>query len=263
MNINTLRHPKEKLYRTTCMIVGGLAWLILLLSTAFLILIFLIPIGIVLWVSEKFFQASIYGNSVMVSENQYSKVHSLIKDTANNLQLTYIPTTFVVNSDGMINAVAIKFLSKKYVLLFSSLVDIFWDDENQEKLNVIIAHELAHHAAGHVNFWANLLMKPAMFIPFLGSAYSRSCELTADRIAASYINNESACVDSLITLASGSRELVTQTDKEAFVHQETMVPGFFGFMQEILSSHLRMTRRIIAIHKFYNEVDPKSRTIDS
>ena len=251
MNISTLRHPKEKLYRTACMIIGGLVWLILLLGTAFSILLFLIPMGIALWLSEKFFQASIYGNSVMVSENQYSKVHSIVKDTANNLQLSYIPATFVVNSDGMMNAVAIKFLSKKYVLLFSSLVDVLWDDENQDRLNVIIAHELAHHAAGHVNFWVNLLMKPAMFIPFLGSAYSRSCELTADRIAASYINNESACVDSFITLASGSLELVSQTDKEAFIHQEAMVPGFFGFLQEVLSSHPRMTRRIIAVHEFY------------
>ena len=251
MNINMLRHPKEKLYRTICMVVGGLAWIGLLLGTAFSILLFLIPIAIVLWISEKFFQASIYGNSVMVSESQYEKVYAMVKSTAKDLQLPNVPTTFVVNSDGMINAVAIKFLSKKYVLLFSSLIDILWNDENQDRLNVIIAHELAHHAAGHINFWVNLLMKPAMFIPFLGSAYSRSCELTADRIAASYINNESACVDSLVTLASGSRELVSQTNKEAFIHQETMVPGFFGFLQEILSSHPRMTRRIIAINQFY------------
>lgn len=246
-----LRHPKEKLYRTICMVVGGLAWAGLLLGTAFSILLFLIPIAIVLWISEKFFQASIYGNSVMVSENQYDKVYTMVKNTAKDLQLPHIPLTFVVNSDGMINAVAIKFLSKKYVLLFSSLLDILWNDENQDRLNVIVAHELAHHAAGHTNFWVNLLMKPAMFIPFLGSAYSRSCELTADRIAASYINNEGACVDSLVTLASGSRELVSQTNKEAFVSQEKMVPGFFGFLQEILSSHPRMTRRIIAINQFY------------
>lgn len=251
MNINMLRHPKEKLYRTICMVVGGLVWVGLLLGTAFSVLLFLIPIAIVLWISEKFFQASIYGNSVMVSESQYEKVYAMVKSTAKDLQLPHVPTTFVVNSDGMINAVAIKFLSKKYVLLFSSLIDTLWNDENQDRLNVIIAHELAHHAAGHINFWVNLLMKPAMFIPFLGSAYSRSCELTADRIAASYINNESACVDSLVTLASGSRELVSQTNKEAFIHQEKMVPGFFGFLQEILSSHPRMTRRIIAINQFY------------
>jgi len=102
------------------MIIGGLVWLILLLGTAFSILLFLIPMGIALWLSGKFFQASIYGNSIMVSENQYSKVHNIVKDTANNLQLSYIPATFFVSSDGMMNAVAIKFLSKKYVLLFSS-----------------------------------------------------------------------------------------------------------------------------------------------
>lgn len=251
MNINILRHPKENLYRTICMVVGGLAWIGLLVVTIFSILLFLVPIVIAVWIVEKFFQAFVYGNSVMVSESQYEKIYAMVENTAKDLQLSHVPTTFVVNSNGMINAVAIKFLSKRYVLLFSSLVDILWNDENQDRLNVIIAHELAHHAAGHMNFWVNLLMKPAMFIPFLGSAYSRSCELTADRIAASYINNESACVDSLVALASGSRDFVSQTNKEAFIHQETMVPGFFGFLQEILSSHPRMTKRIIAVNQFY------------
>ncbi len=119
MNIKTLRHPKEKLYRTVCMVVGGLVWVGLLLGTKLSILLFLIPMAIVLWLSEKFFQASIYGNSVMVSDDQYSKVHALVSNTAKHFQLSYTPATFVVNSDGMINAVAIKFLSKKYVLLFN------------------------------------------------------------------------------------------------------------------------------------------------
>ena len=251
MNINVLRHPKEKLYRIVCMIVGGLLWTGLLLGTAFAILLLLIPIGIILWISEKFFQASIYGNSVMVSENQYQKIYTMVKNTAKDLQLSYVPKTFVVNSGGIINAIAIKFLSKRYVLLFSGLVDLLYDNDNQDKLNVIIAHELAHHAAGHTNFWINFLMKPAMFVPFLGSAYSRSCELTADRIAANYINNEKVCVNSLIAITSGSRDLIPQTNKESFINQENMIPSFFGFLQEVISSHPRMTKRIIAIHQFY------------
>ncbi len=251
MNINTLRHPKENFYRILCMVVGGLIWTTLLIGTVFSIVLFLIPMAIVLWVTERFFRASIYGNSVMVSENQYAKVNALVKKTANGLGLKDTPATFVVNSDGIINAVAIKFLSKKYILLFSNLVDILWDEDNQDKLNYVIAYELAHHAAGHTNFWINILIKPAMFIPYLGAAYSRSCILTADRIAASYINNEEACVDALVTITSGSRELVSQTSRDAFIQQEAIVPGFFGFLQEILASHPRMTKRMIAIHKLY------------
>ncbi|MFC3153029.1 M48 family metallopeptidase [Litoribrevibacter euphylliae] len=250
MNISELRHPKENLYRTLCMVIGGICWVALLLGTLFSILIFLIPIAISLWISEKFFQASIYGNAVHVNNQQYSKLDGIASDLASQLGLASRPEMFVLNSEGLTNALAIKFLSGKYVLLFSNLVDLLWDNSDKEnRLRFVIAHELAHHAAGHVNFWLNLLMKPAMFIPFLGAAYSRSCELTCDRIAAELVKDHQASSQALISLASGSRELVAHTEKSAFIAQEQRVPGIFGFMQEILSSHPRMTKRLIAVEE--------------
>lgn len=248
MNISELRHPKEKLYRTLCLVIGGLIWAALLLGTMFSILVILIPIAISLWLSEKFFQASIYGNAVHVNDRQYAKLDRISVDLATQLGLEKRPEMFVLNSEGLTNALAIKFLSGKYVLLFSNLVDLLLDHSDKEnKVRFVIAHELAHHAAGHVSFWVNLVMKPAMFIPFLGAAYSRSCELTCDRIAAELVKDQASSSQALISLASGSRELVIHTDKAAFIAQEQKVPGFFGFLQEILSSHPRMTKRLIAI----------------
>ena len=251
MNIKKLRHPKESIYRSICMILGMLIWVALLWGTQFLAALFLLPIALFLWISQKFFQASIYGNSVHVNNNQYKEIDDIIQCVSRQLGLKKIPEVFVMNSNGTINALAIKFLSSKYVLLYSSLVDLLWCDRNQDKLRTIVAHELAHHAAGHVNFWISLLIKPAMFIPFLGSAYQRSCELTADRIAAKIVGNEASTTAALITIASGSNRLITQTSLHAFLDQERSVPNFFAFLQTILSSHPRMTKRIIAIHKFY------------
>jgi Zn-dependent protease with chaperone function len=118
---------------------------------------------------------------------------------------------------------------------------------------MVVAHELAHHAAGHMNFWVNLLMKPANLVPFLGSAYSRACELSADRIAASCIpQRREAAITAMICLASGSQMLTGQTSIAAFRAQEQQIPGGFGFVQEVLSSHPRMTKRIAAIEAFYD-----------
>jgi len=247
-----LRHPKESLYRTICMTVGGLIWLSVLWGIGLSVLAFIIPIAFFLWIGEKFFQASIYGNAVFVNEEQFVDLNAIVKDVATQLDIDDCPKTFIVNADGMTNALAIKFLSSKYVLLFGSLVDLLWEDQpRQDKLRMIIAHELAHHAAGHTHFWINLLIKPSLFVPFLGSAYSRACELTADRIAADCVKNKIASVESLIALASGGRELLSQTNKDAFIRQEQYVPGFFGFLQEVLSTHPRMTKRVIAIEDFY------------
>jgi len=253
MSVNTLRHPKEKRYRILCMVIGGLLWALALFGSAFTILGVLIPLAIVLWISDRFFRAAIYGNAVRVSSEQYPQLNAIVQEVAQQLQLTQVPDTFVVNAGGVTNALAVKFLSSKYVLLFSSLVDLLWEEDNNDRLRMVVAHELAHHAAGHVNFWINLLMKPAMLVPFLGSAYSRACELSADRIAASCIpQRREAAVTAMICLASGSRVLTGQTSITAFRSQEQQIPGVFGFIQEVLSSHPRMTKRIAAIDLFYD-----------
>lgn len=252
MSVNELRHPKEKFYRMLCMVIGGIIWLGALLGTLFGILFVLLPLALVLWISERFFRAALYGNSVQVTDQQYTELNVLIQEVARELGLNKIPETFVVNSGGLTNALAVKFLSTRYVLLFSSLVDLLWDDNDKDAVRMIIAHELAHHAAGHVNFWRNLLMKPAMFVPFLGAAYNRACELSADRIAASTLqNNPEAAVTAMITLASGSQVLTPHTSISAFKRQEERIPVVFGFIQEILSSHPRMTKRIDNIQRYH------------
>ncbi len=253
ISVNELRHPKEKLYRLICMVIGGLIWASLLLGTMFSILVVLLPLALTLWLAGRFFRATLFGNSVLVDEQQYAGLNAMVKDVGQQLGMSRVPETFVVNSGGMTNALAIKFLSTSYVLLFSSLVDLLWEEKNHDRVRMIVAHELAHHAAGHVNFWIDLLMKPAMFVPFLGSAYSRACELTADRVAAACIPaNREAAVTAMITLASGSQVLTPHTSVEAFKRQEQKIPSGFGFLQEILSSHPRMTKRILAIEAFYD-----------
>ena len=251
MNISEFRHPREFLYRAICMVIGGLAWAALIWGSAGVALLVLLPIVLLLWISEKFFQVSIYGSAVRVNNDQYKEINDLTQALSQQLQLKKTPEVFVVNSNGVINAFAVKFLSGKYVLLYSTMVDLLWCDKSQNKLRTIIAHELAHHAAGHVNFWINFLTRPARFIPFLGGAYRRSCELTADRIAAELVGNEADVMTALIAIVSGSSRLIAQTSQQSFLNQEHCVPRFFGFLKEIFSSHPRMTKRIIALNEFH------------
>ena len=122
-----------------------------------------------------------------------------------------------------------------------------------EKLKGIIGHEIAHHAAGHVHFWKDLIRKPAYFIPFLGAAYSRSREFTSDRISAMWVGNKTQYQEAMVVLACGSDNLSKAVNVETFTKQELEVPRFFGFLQEILSSHPRMTRRIIELDRYLSQ----------
>ena len=182
MITSELRHPKEQLYRTLCIITGAMVWAALLLGTLGSILLFILPIVLVFWLVGKLFQTSMHGNAVHVNKRQHAALNNIDTDIATSLNIKQLPDMFVVNAQGATNALAVKSLPGKYVILFSDLIDLLWgNDIRQNQLRFIIAHELAHHAAGHVIFWTNLLMKPALFIPFLGSAYNRSCELISDQ----------------------------------------------------------------------------------
>jgi Zn-dependent protease with chaperone function len=247
MNISKLRHPKEALYRTLCLVFGLLLWVPLLIVA----IVFIPFVAFFLWIASMFFKASLYGNAVKVSENQFKELHEIKLDLSNQMNIKNAPEFFIFNADGAMNALAVRFLNTKYILLFSSLVDLLNTDDKQQ-LKAILAHELAHHAAGHTGFWLNLAMKPAMFIPFLGAAYSRSCEYTADRIAVHFVGD--AVSDALLQLACGSSALSEKLSTDKFLEQETQVPVFAGFINEIYSSHPRMTRRIAEVIQ-YNTSD--------
>ena len=249
IDIQSMKHEKESLYLTISTVIGVTLWLIIVVGTVGIILIYGLIMAMGLWIAQQFFKAVIFGNAVRVTENQYPKINEIVKNNCTELGLVAIPDVFIVNGQGAVNAVAIKFLSKKYVLLFSDLVDLMLKRDEINELKRVIGHELAHHAAGHTNVGRNLLIGPAKFVPFLGPAYSRACELTADRIGHKLTEDGEASKRALISIASGSESLASDVNIEAFKNQEAEIPPFFGFLHEIFGTHPRMTKRIMEIEK--------------
>ena len=252
-NVNALRHEKEKSYYTFMMIVSVIVWLIGLIGVL-AALVFCLPIiliGLLIaWLSSQYFKAVVFGNSVQVNEKQFPEIDKIVNDYAQQLGLSRAPMVFVENGNGTVNAFAVKMLSKKYIILKSDLVDLMLERGKMDELAMIIGHELAHHAAGHTAFFRNLIILPGRIIPFVGAAYGRACELTADRIGYVLVANAQAAQNSLISIALGSQSLADQIDIEKFIEQEREIPGFMGFIHKIFSSHPRMTRRVIEIKEF-------------
>ena len=250
MDINSIRHHKEKTYVTISMIAGAFIWLILFLITGGIGLILLgLIFAFFAWLTGMYFEAEIYGESVNVSENQYPEIHKIVSQQSEKLGITP-PNIFIYNGNGMINAIATQYLSKRHIILMSDLVDLMLERKKIEELSMIIGHELGHHFAGHTNTWKNLLIKPSKFIPFLGSAYSRSCELTADRIGYLLTDNLKTAQNALVTIALGSKSLADFTNIDVFIQQERKIPELMGFIHKIYASHPRMTKRIIEITEY-------------
>lgn len=246
--ISSLRHPKEEAYFILGAITGGIAWLLLI----WLVILFFwiaIPIVLILWILDQSFRAKLLGNSVRISKDQYPEIYEIVERHSQLTGLKKVPDIFIVNSQGQINALAIKFLKDKFLILFSDLVDLMLAHGSTKELSAIIGHEIGHHAAGHTSWWKQILLKPAMLLPFFGSAYSRACELTADRIALYLCGDKDATYRGLIALACGSKFLGPKTNIEAFKQQERSLPSLFAFFHDLYSSHPRITKRVMALEE--------------
>jgi len=244
--VSSLRHPKEEVYFILGAIVGGFAWLLIIWLVILLFWV-AIPIALALWILDQSFKAKLLGNSIRVSKEQYPEIYEIVERHCRMVNLKNIPNIFIINSQGAINALAIKFLKDKYIILFSDLVDLMLAHGSTNELSSIIGHEIGHHCAGHTAWWKQILLKPAMILPFFGAAYSRACELTADRIALYLCGDKDATHRGLIALACGSRVFGPKTNIEAFKQQEKMLSPVFAFFHDLYSSHPRITKRVLAL----------------
>ncbi len=272
LSFSNYKHPKETVYFTLIAVVASILWLVLaspvlifvfttiragelsiiLSGLGALAILILIAIGVILlvfYILRVFYEAKLLGSSIRVGKDQYPELYEILKKYSLKLQIE-MPRMYVVNSEGSVNAMAVKFLRKKYVILYSELVDLMLADNRLDELAFIIGHELGHHFAGHTSAMKEFFLAPGKIVPFVGAAYSRACELTADRVGYLLTGNKHASQNALISMASGSKALSNQNNIQAFIRQESMIPTIPGFIYKIFSSHPRLTKRVLELEIF-------------
>jgi hypothetical protein len=127
------------------------------------------------------------------------------------------------------------------VILLSDLVD---QCEDPRQLDFVIAHELAHHAAGHVA--RQFFLLPFRMVPWLGAAYSRACEYTCDRAGLHAAGEPEAAMRGLAVLAAGGK-LAARVDLAAFEAQRLEAGGFWMAVWELTASHPFLCKRVAAL----------------
>lgn len=255
--VKRLRHDNEKLSGTLMLGFGLFFWVVIggavavslasqplvLLPLALEILLFVAIVGI----ARLLLRAHVYGHYVMISPEQFPHLHEMIAEGAREIGLKQAPMAFVFNSSGVMNAMALKLIGRRQIWITSAILDCTDDAQ----IRFVIGHELAHHAAGHLDFWRNLLKFPGHFVPFLGPAYSRARELTCDRIGCWLAHDLAASKSALQMLACGSAKLNAAMNPAAFQAQEAMVPPIAGFFLAIFSHYPRLTQRVAEVSTFY------------
>ena len=257
ISIEQIRHPKEKTYYGIMIFVSIIVYIILcitlfpmLLIGGFMIIFIILIIALIIWWGAMRFKAHIFGHSVNVNANQYPELHKIAENQAKELGIT-LPKIFIVN-DGETNAFASKVFRGKYVLLNSGIVDVLLSTDRTKELESIIGHELGHHAAGHLSTLKKILLFPGKLIPFIGSAYSRSKELTCDRIAYVLTKDVEATQRGLFAIALGSSRLLKEGNMKIFAEQEREIPEIAAFFNKLYASHPRTTVRIKELSNYFN-----------
>ena len=247
VDVDLLVHPKEKIYFAICVVFSIAIYYVLariVLSGAEasgVILTYTIAIIVGYFIFHGVMLGQIRGNGIRVSERQVPQLMEMANQHARRLGMDETPDVFVLQSGGMLNAFATRFLGRNFVVVYSDVLALA-TQKGEKAVSFVLGHELGHVRRKHMTRRA--LLYPAMIFPFLGGAYSRACEYTCDQVG-NALEPEGG-VDGLLVLAAG-RDLYTQVNSAEYSNQRETETGFFVRFAEILSTHPNLTKRVAAV----------------
>jgi len=234
-----LRARRERGLFTVAVVFSSLVWAVLVVSVVGLAYGAALAFGI--FVAHALFLAHVRGNGVRVSERQLPELHARVLAAAQKLGLDRTPEVYVVQAGGVLNAFATKLLSRRFVVLHSELVDQCRDPR---QLDFVVGHEVGHLAAGHLRFtW---LVAPFLIVPWLGTAYLRAREYTADRCGFLVAGDLEQSIRGLVVLAAGGN-VAAQSNLGAFAGQVRETGGFWMAVLELSASHPYLCKRAAAL----------------
>jgi Zn-dependent protease with chaperone function len=183
------------------------------------------------------------GNAVRVSAKQFPLLHRMAAEHSRRLGLKEVPSVYVMESGGLLNAFATRFLGRDFVIMYSDVLELALE-QGEGAVGFIMGHELAHIWRGHLKHrWLTL---PGRFMPYLGAAYSRACEYTCDRIGA-FCQPEGA-ISGLLALAAG-KQLHAHVDVKEYAAQAETERDFWTKRVELMSTHPLLPKRVAALLK--------------
>lgn len=233
--INSLVTTREKVYGTISLTIGIAVYLLMFLL---LIGFVLAPLWLLLTiVTHGLFLGGLKSCSIRISHNQLPELYTIVERICETLAMP-VPSVYITNGEGMFNAFATRLLSRDYVLIYSNILEMAFE-QGEAEVAFVLAHELAHVKRRHTKF--RFLHQPASLIPFLSTAYSRACESTCDRIAAAICPQGAKW--GLVALATGSK-IYRKVSLQALYRQVEEEHGFWTWFHEILSTHPNLVKRI-------------------
>lgn len=245
--LDALVNPKERrlytlLVAISIVVYAGLASVALASAeAASSVILYGAIMALALFMTHGLMIGRLRGNGVRVSDRQLPTLHGLVTRHAATLGLARLPDVFVLQSGGLLNAFATRFLGRDFVVIYSDVLALA-EQRGEAAVGFIVAHELAHLQRGHLK--RRWLTMPGRVVPYLGAAYARACEFTCDRFGAHC--QPDGGVDGLLALAAGPH-LYQQVDAREYARQVECETGFFVRRAELMSTHPNLPKRVAAL----------------
>lgn len=234
------RWKSERVWFSLVLIISILIWI--LLTVTIIGAIYAVFLAAFFFLAHIGFIAYVRGSAVRIGPDQFPDLHARIEELSYRVGLENPPEAYLMQQGGALNALATKLFRTNFIILYSDLLEAC--GENQSARDMIIGHELGHIHAGHLNFMWFLI--PGLFIPFIGTAYSRAREYTCDRYGAAVCGDKKGSLLGLTILAAGGK-YAPSVNLQAFVKQQADLNTGLMTIGKWLSTHPPLSERIAAL----------------
>lgn len=237
-------YPREKTLFAIHATLSSLLWLVLLLASFGILLIYLLFGYIAHIFGFSYFISHVRGTGARITAEQFPDIHARLVRGCEKLGIQKLPEAYLLQSDGVLNALAAKFLGSDYVILFSPVVDAL--DSRPDALDFYIGHELGHIHRGHTGWLKNVLILPTAFLPLIGAAYRRAQEYTCDRYGFALCAKAEDAEFALGVISAGSKRWAG-LNRDAFIAQSADTRGFWMSYHELMADYPWLSKRMLAL----------------
>jgi Zn-dependent protease with chaperone function len=259
LNMKEIRDPLENFYLSFVIAANVMVFMALMVTfyynfvVALSITGFGLFIGLFSWITWKLFYCMIFGNSVVVTPNQYPQIYTVVKAASEYLKVP-MPQVLILQSHGLFELfIARRFTRRGLIIICSSMIDEFSQKPTSREFMMLVGRQLGHIKAGHFRYWffKDVIGIIAFFFYF---AWRRRCHFTADRVGLLVAGDLDAAKQGLYILMVGAR-IAPGTNYAEIVEQHTeLFDSYWSWLQLSFSEYPYMIDRVVRLHDFAERV---------
>jgi Zn-dependent protease with chaperone function len=220
--------------------------------------------------TERSLRLVALSSSVRVSERQFAKVHTLLREACHILDIKNPPEMYI-SASPFVNARIIG-VERPFIILNSSLLDTLSDEE----LLAVIAHELGHYMSGHMLYSTLLVLLTNFTMPVVSSLplgnvaiaaitmalmeWYRKSELSCDRAGLLVVQDPDVCYTLEMKLAGGAQVAemnINEFFAQAYEYESggTMIDSMHKILNLLGKSHPFPVLRLVELKKWVDSGD--------